>query len=146
MERGKERELKFMTVWMRKNKDIFAIMLFVGFTSCIYAPYEMFLNNASDFWFSILHFWWIPLVCGGFAMGVGAIVGCALKGYLRRIYEGLVFGFGLAVYLQGNFLNLDVGLMDGTAIEWSIYQTRFVINGIIWGLCICIPVGVLLFF
>lgn len=121
---------------MKTKKSLWAILLFLGFTSCIYAPYEMYLNNADDFWFSLVHFWWIPLVCGGFAILVGAGVGCILKKRLFYLYEGLLFGFGIAVYIQSNFLNLDVGLMDGTAIAWENYYSRFFINAVVWALCI----------
>ncbi len=115
---------------------LLAILLFVGFTTCIYAPFEMYLNNADSFWFDITHFWWIPLVCGGFAMLAGAMLGCFFKGKILLAYEGALFGFGFAAYIQGNFLNLDVGLMDGTQILWENYQGRFLWNGAVWCLCI----------
>jgi len=114
-----------------KNKTLLCIILFLGFTSCIYAPYELYLINRDEFWFQLSLFWWIPLLVGAGAMLLAICIGMFLKGKLLRLYEVSLFSIGICMYIQGNFLNLDVGVMNGAEVDWSQHYGRFLIDGIV---------------
>ena len=53
---------KRMKKKISERKILLCIVLFLGFTSCIYAPYELYLTNRDEFWFQLSLFWWIPLL------------------------------------------------------------------------------------
>lgn len=125
-------EVLFKLKKLKENKLLIAINFFLGITTCIYAPFDMYVNNRTDFWFYLRDFWWIPLVCGNFAILCGILVGCILKGFVRRLYEGLILAMGVATYLQSNFMSLRVGIMAGEQIKWEEYQKQFVLNLTIW--------------
>lgn len=125
-----------------ERRTLLWVILFLGFTACIYAPFELYALNTEDLWFSLKQFWFIPLACGLTAILVAEAIGMLLKGKILRIYEGLLFGFGISVYIQGNFLNLKLGTMTGVEIDWSQYYGRLLINLMIWILLI----GVAIFF
>ena len=95
------------------------MVLFLGFTSCIFAPLELYALNRSELWFELSDIWYIPLACGTAAMAVGSAFEMLLNDKLLRIYQGILFGFGLCIYIQGNFLSLKLGAMSGETIAWG---------------------------
>lgn len=120
------------------RKTVFSAILFLGFISCIYAPFELYALNTQDLWFLLKDFWYIPLICGAFAMIVAAILGLLFSGMLLRLYTGVIFGVGICIYVQGNFLNLKLGEMTGDSINWSQYRGQMIWNLLVWILVICI--------
>lgn len=118
---------------MFSKRILLCIILFLGFTLCIYAPYELFLTNRDEFWFGLSMFWWMPLLVGICAMLLAVLLGMLFKGKWLFIYEISLFTLAVCAYVQGNFLNLDVGVMNGAEIEWSLYYRRFFIDIMILG-------------
>lgn len=127
---------------IKDKKSILALAaaaVFVSFTFFVFAPFEMYLGNISEFWFNIGSFWFLSL---GLFVAVFAMifsVGLLLKGILREIYIALVFGSGLAIYVQSNFLNLNLGNLNGAKIVWHDYKADFIVNMIIWLVIIFVP-------
>lgn len=116
------------------NKSLIMNVIFLVFTLCIYAPLELYLSNYREFWFSLSLFVYIPLALGIIGVVIAIIIGYFLQGRLLILYEALLFGFGINVYIQGNFLNLKIGVMNGADIAWNQYHKNFVINAVIWGI------------
>lgn len=108
--------------------SLISIVLFLGFTVCIYAPYEVYLTNRTELWFQISDFWWIPILCCVLIMGLFLGIGLLLPKKIHSIYEGILFGIALAFYMQGNFLNLKVGVLNGADIQWGEYRRHIVID------------------
>lgn len=125
---------------IKERKLLIFAAAFLAFTFCVYAPMEMYLANQDEFWFSLADMWWIPVLTGIIVFICITILGCFLKGGVLRIYETLVFGGGIALYLQGNFLSLNIGVQNGAKIYWSQYHQRFMINLFLWVGIIGIPV------
>lgn len=117
---------------LKKCKSMYWIILFLGFTTCIYAPLELYAINREDLWFSLKNMWYIPFTCGAVAMFVAAGIGIFLKDTFRKLYEGILFGFGISAWIQGNFLSLKLGIMTGEAIEWKNYQIRMWLDLLVW--------------
>ncbi|MEG0338802.1 MAG: sulfatase-like hydrolase/transferase [Oscillospiraceae bacterium] len=132
----------------RKNEIIPLILatLFFTFTLFVFAPFEMYLANLGEFWFRLSLFWFVPILVGISAALIIFAIGYLLYGKARILYTLLVFGGGLAVYLQGNLLNLNLGHLDGTAIEWHDYKGNFIINMIIWMIIILLPIVAFIIF
>lgn len=128
------------------RKALFCAILFLGFISCIYAPFELYALNTQDLWFSLKDFWYIPLACGTFAMVAAAILGLLLNGMLLKIYTSIIFGAGICIYVQGNFLNLKLGEITGSDIDWTQYKERFILNLLLWVFIICIITVLCIFF
>lgn len=116
------------------NKSLIMNTIFLAFTLCIYAPLELYLSNYHEFWFSLSLFWYIILAFGVVAALIAIIIGYFLKGKLLILYEALLFGLGINAYIQGNFLNLKIGVLNGADIIWEEYHKNFVINAVIWGI------------
>lgn len=118
--------------------------LLLSFTLCVYGPLDLFLGNIEELWFSLSQIWWIVLLAGLFAFGLSFGVGYLLRGKIRGVYTSLVFGAGLAFWLQGNFLNLDLGIFNGQSIQWDLFKKQEWINLGIWFLCLAVPVAIYL--
>lgn len=116
------------------NKSLIMNTIFLAFTLCIYAPLELYLSNYHEFWFSLSLFWYIILAFGVVAALIAIVIGYFLKGKLLILYEALLFGLGINAYIQGNFLNLKIGVLNGADIIWEEYHKNFVINAVIWGI------------
>ena len=60
-------------------------------------------------------------------------------GKLHASICSLICGLGIAFYVQGNFLNINLGSLDGTAIEWHRYSDNALINLGMFSLIMLIP-------
>ena len=117
---------------LKKSRGDKCIVLFFAFTICIYAPMSIYCANADGYWYTFRLIWYVPLVT---FMVVGAMLILALRvtgGKLHDIISAVIFGLGLCMYLQGNFLHLTVGIFDGSHIDWNTYRGRMLINAVIW--------------
>lgn len=113
------------------RKLLLSVSLFLTFTLCIYAPFELYLTNINEFWFSFSMFWWMPVLVGTGVMLMVFLIGIMLKNRGAYVYESLLFVLAVCIYVQGNFLNLRVGIMNGAEIEWTQYKRHFIIDGIV---------------
>lgn len=129
---------------IKKHASLLFAVIFLGFTICIYAPYEMYLGNKTEFWFSLYNFWWLPVVFGIVSIFCGIVVGIILRKceLVEHIYVAGIFGVALCIYVQGNFLNMDVGVINGSTVDWELYRTRMLLDLLIWFIVV---IGLLVF-
>ena len=112
-------------------------VLFWGVLIAFYTPNELYLNNASDFPISYWYFFG-KLFLSCVLMMVLIMAGMLL--YLTRkqldIFCTLLFSILMMGYVQGAFLNGDMGSLDGSEHVWETSQ--IVLNLLIWILCVVI--------
>lgn len=60
-------------------------------------------------------------------------------GKLHAHLSSLLAGLALAFYVQGNWLNIDLGVLDGNMVEWHKYGDNAIIGFIIFILIMLIP-------
>ena len=119
-------------------------ILAMVFTICLYAPFEMVLMNRSEFWFKLSLFWWMPVLFSVPVFVVFALVGYALRGRIRVLYGALFFAAALCFYIQGNFLNLRLGLLNGATPDWSGYHGAMMRDLVIWAVITAIVLLVMI--
>lgn len=117
--------------------------LFLAFTFFVFGPLEIYLTNTASFWFSIDDI--LPVVICSFAIVWVLATGLGLLLRNCVIFNSLVFGFSLALYIQGNWMFVDYGVMDGAAIDWTSYGSWSYINIGIWLVIILLPFAFSLF-
>lgn len=115
------------------------VSLFIAVTFGIFGPLGIYLTNISEFWFSIGDIWWIVLLGGLLLFLVFFCMSFMFKGRGREIFVCLIFGASFGFYVQGNWINIDYGLLDGKNIDWSKYTGAAIMNTLIWVLCIILP-------
>lgn len=66
---------------------------------------------------------------------LAAVPGGKVHAFLVSVYTGLT----AACYIQGAFLNPDLGTMDGHAVNWPSFSTMMILNLAVWFLILLIP-------
>jgi len=121
----------------RNNEKIIRIVLsfLTAFTFFFFAPFNIYLSNISDFWFSpsIL----LPLI-SGVAIIVFIIIAIALKLMelishpLYRVTCTFTVIIDSALFIQGNFIVDKNGVLDGNAIDWSVINSSMIWSMVLW--------------
>lgn len=59
----------------------------------------------------------------------------AYAGKGRAYYMAFIFSVTVAAYIQSNFLNASLPILDGALIQWEKYRTQNLISALVWILC-----------
>jgi len=91
---------------------------------CLFGPHTIYDGNAAEF---SAPFWTLvrPLAAAGAAVALAlTVVGLFLPLRSSRYYTALLFGVGIALWIQGNLLVADYGMLDGSEIDWTVESWR----------------------
>lgn len=116
---------------------LFPATLFFIVTYAIYTPSSLFLANIEEF--SIYYSQIVPIIlCISLILllGIYLLAIFLLRENIIHIYIALLFSISLCLYIQGNFLNPDFPVLDGTDIDWQLYKTQNIISICFWILCV----------
>ncbi|MCQ2082249.1 MAG: hypothetical protein MJZ11_11375 [Lachnospiraceae bacterium] len=119
------------------NKYIHCIILVFTFTFTfgLFAPLDLYVGNINDFWFDLYDIFPEILKFFGMAFGAMLILGLLVTRFFPRISHVLfIFFFTLLVilYLQGNYLVVDMGKMDGEALPWDEHYLEAIIHIVVY--------------
>lgn len=113
--------------------------LFLSIIFCVVGPIDLYVSNSSEFWFSFVQI--LPIIVVTFF--ICFVLAIALPFLLneKAFYYIIALEIGVAsgLYIQGNYLNNDFGVLDGRTIEWSQYFERGLLSTLVWGICILLP-------
>lgn len=115
----------------RNKASLLLASLSFGFTLSIFAPGEFLSSHSSDFWFGWRELGWsfVAVFC------VVILLTYGLGRFVFRssiVFSALLTALTLTAYIQGNYINPNYGLLDGTVINWSNYTTYGLIDTILW--------------
>lgn len=108
------------------------LSLFAPLTVCFFGPFEIYGNNMSEFKFLLWDFW---LMCGAVALVAAVVIFgllLLLKGRVFDVCFGLLFGCSLMLFIQGNYLSLGVGALEGDGVGDLLTTGKIIVNSIIW--------------
>jgi Sulfatase len=118
-------------------KRIFLLLLvFVSLLSPIVlaGPITLFAYNKAEFTNGLIniiwHLWFLPFV----VIFLSVLLSLLSARFFIAI-TWLILTLALALYVQGNFLVWDYGVLDGSEIDWSSLNHRAWIDGATW-LCV----------
>ena len=141
-------ENKFYRLGHRLILAVF-VSLFISSTLLFFGPLSLYVREHDNLWFSFDSILKPVILISSAAFAVCTVV-CTLapKQILHKICCALAFGIGLALYLQGNFVNTTYGsgVLDGSEIVWSDYTTYGAIDCGIWAACIALPFALIMVF
>lgn len=125
-----------LSAFINKRKKFFlclCVNLFFAFTVLFFAPFELYVMNKSDFLFSISD---VTAIMGLLALLYVLLMGAVTLLLPDRFSEPLlsaIFSLTLCCYIQGNFLNSTVGVLDGAAsYRWQDNMGHAVMVLILW--------------
>ena len=108
---------------------------------CLFSPVDMLLNNSEAVWFHVSTVIW-PII-GIYLASVLLLVlfGFFLGPKAQKMYSFVLLGLSVAFYIQGNFLNQRINVLNGNVAESTTYA--ILINLLVWagilGAFVCIP-------
>lgn len=111
----------------------------LSFTFCVFGPIEIYISNVTELWFPISGIFFPSLLIGGIACIVLSLVGLLLPEKIRKWYACFLVGLGFALYIQGNFIQTNYGVLDGREIQWDAYKSVAIWDTAIWILCLLAP-------
>ena len=124
----------------RKEVGLLAtVSLLFSLTFFVFGPIQLYLGNITELWFSMGDMIGGCLLGGAAAAVVIFLLGLILKGKALSYYICLIFGLSLALYIQGNFVTTNYGVLNGQAIDWDSYAFTAIWNTILWIVCILLP-------
>lgn len=103
------------------------LSLCFSFLLCVYAPFELYLTNISDFWISVSEMLPLSLI-----LFVGAFTVCAIGFIVLKLINSKLFDTFLllgssallGMYIQGNFLIKNLPDMEGNKVDWNAYPVE----------------------
>lgn len=118
------------------TRRLFPTAFFFIVTCIIFTPSSLFLGNIDEF--SIRYIDIVPiLLCT--AIGVFAIIFVFAFWLMQEkalpYYMAFIFSVTVAAYIQSNFLNASLPILDGALIQWEKYRTQNLISALVWILC-----------
>ncbi len=114
-------------------------------TFTVFGVFDIFVQNRDIFPFLLSEFWGFNLLVSAAAVVLFSVALALLRGKLFDIALSLFFGVTLAGCAQFYFLNLNLGLLTGDAIDWQAYALHGVFNLLLWGVIIALPFVLYLF-
>ena len=101
----------------------------------LYAPFELYLTNRDEFWFTAGQMlpYTLALFASAFCLCLLALLlARALSPKLLLLCEGLLLFALIGFYVQGNLLVAALPGMDGTEIDWDAYPTQRLLSCLCW--------------
>lgn len=116
-----------------------AISLFLAFTFCVFGPMEIVLSSPTEFWFQVTKIIFALVIACVVVFAILLLLILLISKRVKIIYP-LLFGAGIALYIQGNYILTDYGVMDGNAIDWGAFGSWSIVDTLIWLILIIVPV------
>lgn len=113
----------------------------ISFTFIVFGILDLYVGNSDIFPFLLKDILLPVLLAGLLCFVVLAAILLLLRGKLFDIVLSLGLGVLLAGYLQGNFLNLNLGQLTGDRIAWEDYAVHSLLNALLWVVIVCIPLA-----
>lgn len=121
-------------------QELLTVTVMLAATFFLLAPLELYYSNISEFWFEIEDIIVYQVLLFGIAVLVLMTIGWNLHGRMRNIFICIIYGLGIAIYIQGNYLNGNMLELNGQPVDWLQNKGRLFLNILIWGCCFIIPV------
>ena len=127
-----------------KKEGLLSLLWTVAFFASgffLFGPLQLYISNITELWFPITDVLWPSLIVFVLAVAILFAVGCLFCRWEKLFYGfiSLLWGLGLALYIQGNFIQTNYGILNGETIDWSAYGGMAVLNALLWAVCLALP-------
>lgn len=121
------------------------MLLFIGFLFIIFAPLELYLVNSGEFWFGLSDFVGYHILAFLTWTLFAFILSKQRKKWIKTAIYYL-FVVAVSLYIQGNFVIIDYGQLDGEPIIWENFRKEGIISLAVFSLVIILGIIVHHFF
>jgi hypothetical protein len=142
-----------MNIVVKKAKDRITVkslvtlvpLILMPFTFFMFGSIEIVIRNTIGLWFTWLDVLPTLLISFIASLFLLCFIGLVLSEKVRRYYVALIFGLGLALYVQGNLMPVSYGVLDGLPVAWDDYIIWAIVNTVIWLVLLIIPILIVRF-
>ena len=121
------------------NKYDVVLILATSFFLFIYAPLEIIINNIGEFWFGISSALAICIsVCIVLFILLVVYFGLVKNKRLLGASRVILLSILLSTFLQGDFLNINFGVLNGADVEWKKYLGRMILDLVVWAVILIV--------
>ncbi len=109
----------------------------------VFAPIEMYLMIKEDTWFSLKDFAGYLFIFFIVSIIFGLLIDRLMHKFIPNIWDRIVFfifSVFLALYIQGNYIKADYGVLNGKEIDWTLYKNDGVKSVILFAIVILIAI------
>ncbi len=107
-------------------------------TICVFVPLALYVGNSGEFAASYDDLLGAILPYAAIIVAGFGLLGALLYGVPYQRFLAVVAALGLLVWLQGNILVWDYGVLDGRDINWFADAWRGVLDLAIWCIVLCV--------
>lgn len=111
----------------------------VSFTVFFFGPLDLICGNRQNVSYSALQVLPSCAVITAAVLTLLLLAASVPGGKVHAFLVSLYTGAALAFYIQGAFLNPDLGTMDGHAVNWPGFSTKMTANLAAWFVVLLIP-------
>ena len=120
-----------MKKYIKEIWPSYILSIVISFMLFLYEPIVFYSNNVNDLWFdlgTLLN----PMILVAVILSITLIITFTIveiisKKIFKILYLLTFIGF-IYLYIQGNFLVGSLPVLDGTPINWSLYNTQNIIS------------------
>ncbi len=127
----------------KKRRSFFyslAVILFFVCTVFILGPFELFYENAEEFWFSSRDVGRSVFVVAGTVFVFLSTFFIIAPKKIRFFCEKLLFGISLGLFIQARInISYGNGVLDGQEIPWEQYNRYGLMSSAVWLGCMAVP-------
>lgn len=123
----------------QNKKTLILISMLLSITFFLFGPVEYYMTNINEIWFGLNSIIALVLVITLISTAILYLLLRILPEKLQMVFACFIFSLGLGLYLQGNYLNVSYGLLNGQKIIWENYAKYGTINTFIWVIIIVVP-------
>lgn len=118
-----------------------ALAFEISFMLCLFAPIDLFFANADEYWFTFGQLMSVTVVAFVIAFLVISLClwGLSKIKVFNYIYAVCTCGL-LYLYVQGNYIPRNYGVLNGTDIDWAAYTGYGIASIVLAVVCIAICV------
>lgn len=121
------------------NKSWIALSFCCTFMLCFFAPLEAYFANQEEFWFSLMQI--LPVILGVFILSfiIFSIIFMLVKKLKSAVWiYGFLFYLMLYLYIQGNYVPRNYGVLNGKDIQWDDYPAYGIVSLVLLlVVCVC---------
>ncbi len=136
-------------ITMMKSMEIkcgISIAFFLAFTFSVFAPFEIYLSNKDSLFFSGYELIPVQGLIFVFTLFCCFVLFLLIYFLINKWFYPVVtlfFSSGLSLYIQGNFIPMKYGELNGEPIEWSNFKLEGLVSIVAFVLPICISVFII---
>lgn len=123
----------------QNKKTLILISMLLSITFFLFGPVEYYMTNINEIWFGLNSIIAFMLVITLISTAILYLLLRTIPKKLQMVFVCFIFSLGLGLYLQGNYLNVSYGLLNGQKIIWENYAKYGTINTFIWVIIIVVP-------